>query len=55
MHPAFNLIERLCEVPDGEALTETPTPFVAPPVMFTSSVLVVFSLICRCVGRQLVY
>jgi hypothetical protein len=54
VHPAFNLIERLCEVPDGEALTETPTPFVAPPVTLTSGVLVVVSLVCGCVGRQLV-
>jgi hypothetical protein len=30
MHMAFNLVERLCEVPYGEALTETPTPFVTP-------------------------
>jgi hypothetical protein len=29
MHPAFNLVKRLYEVPYGEALTETPTPFVA--------------------------
>jgi CBS-domain-containing membrane protein len=54
VHPAFNLIERLCEVLDGEALTETPTPFVAPPVTLTSGVLVVVGLVCGCVGRQLV-
>jgi hypothetical protein len=54
MHPAFNLVECLCEVPYGEALTETSTPLVAPPVMLTSSVLVVAGLICGCVGRQLV-
>jgi hypothetical protein len=40
--------------PDGEALTEMPTLFVAPPVMLTSGVLVVVGLVCGCVGRQLV-
>jgi hypothetical protein len=54
MHPAFNLIERLCEVPYGEALTETPTPFLAPPVTLTSGVLVIVGLVCGCIGRQLV-
>jgi hypothetical protein len=54
MHPAFNLVERLCEVPYGEALTETPMPFVTPPVALTSGVLVVVGFICGCVGRQLV-
>jgi hypothetical protein len=54
MHPAFNLVERLYEVPNGEALTETPTPFVAPPVTLTLGVLVVVGLIYGCVGRQLV-
>jgi hypothetical protein len=54
VHPAFNLIEHHCEVPDGEALRETPTPFVAPPVALTSGVLVIVGLICGCVGRQLV-
>jgi hypothetical protein len=54
VHPAFNLIECLCEVPDGEALTETPTSSVAPPITLTSGVLVVVSLVCGCVCRQLV-
>jgi hypothetical protein len=54
MHPTFNLVERLCEVPYGEALTETPTSFVAPPVTLTSGVLVVVGLVCGCIGRQLV-
>jgi hypothetical protein len=52
MHPTFNLVEHLCEIPYGEALTETPTPFVAPPVTLTSGVLVVVGLICGCIGRQ---
>jgi hypothetical protein len=54
MHPAFNLVEHLCEVLYGEALKETPTPFVAPSVTLTSGVLVVVGLVCGCVGRQLV-
>jgi hypothetical protein len=54
MHPAFNLIKCLCEVPYGEALTETSTPFVTLPVELTSGVLVVASFICGCIGRQLV-
>jgi hypothetical protein len=54
VHPAFNLIERLCEVPYGEALTKTPTLFVAPLVTLTSGVLVIVGLVCGCVSRQLV-
>jgi hypothetical protein len=54
MHPAFNLVEHLCEVPYGEALTETSTPFVALLVTLTSGVLIVIGLICGCVGRQLI-
>jgi hypothetical protein len=54
MHPAFNLVERLCEVPYGETLMETPTPFVALPVTLTSGVPVVAGFVCGCVGRQLV-
>jgi hypothetical protein len=54
MHPAFNLVKRLCEVPYGEALTETPTLFVTLPVALTSGVLVVVGFVCGCVGRQLV-
>jgi hypothetical protein len=55
MHPALNLVERLCEVPYGEALTETPPPFVTPPVALTLGVLVVIGFVCGCVGRQLVF
>jgi hypothetical protein len=54
MHPTFNLVKRLYEVPYGEALTETSTPFVMLPVTLTSGVLVVVGLVCGCVGRQLV-
>jgi CBS-domain-containing membrane protein len=55
MHPAFDLVKFLCEVPYGEALTETSMPFVTLPVALTSSVLVVVGFICGCIGRQLVY
>jgi hypothetical protein len=55
MHPASNLVERLSEVPYGEALTETPTSFIALPVTLTSGVLVIVGFVCGCIGRQLVY
>jgi CBS-domain-containing membrane protein len=55
MHPAFDLVKFLCEVPYGEALTETSMPFVTLPVALTSSVLVVVGFVCGCIGRQLVY
>jgi hypothetical protein len=54
MHPTFNIVERLCEVLYGEALTETPTPFVTPLVALMSGVLVVVDFVCGCVGRKLV-
>jgi hypothetical protein len=54
MHPTFDLVKRLCEVPYGEALTKTPTLFVTLPVALTSGVLVVAGFICGCIGRQLV-
>jgi CBS-domain-containing membrane protein len=54
MHPAFNLVKRLCEVPYGKALTEMSTPFVTLPVTLTSGILVVVGFIYGCVGRQLV-
>jgi hypothetical protein len=54
MHPAFDLVKLLCEVPYGEALTETSTPFVTLPVTLTSGVLVVVGFVCGCIGRQLV-
>jgi hypothetical protein len=54
MHPAFDLLKRLYEVPYGEALTETPTSFATLPVELTSGVLVVAGFVCGCIGRQLV-
>jgi hypothetical protein len=54
VHPVFDLIKCLCEIPYGEALTETSTPFVPLPVALTSGVLVVVGFVGGCVGRQLV-
>jgi hypothetical protein len=54
MHSAFDLVKRLCEVPYGEALTETSTPFITLPIALTSGVLVVVGFVCGCIGRQLV-
>jgi hypothetical protein len=54
MHPAFDLVKRLYEVPYGEALTETSTPFVTLPVTLMSGVLVVAGFVCGCIGRQFV-
>jgi hypothetical protein len=54
MHPAFNLVESLCEVPYGEVLTETPTLFVALHVTLMSGVPVVVGFVYGCIGRQLV-
>jgi hypothetical protein len=54
MHPTFNLVKPLYEVPYGEALTETSMPFVALPVTLTSGISVVAGFVCGCVGRQLV-
>jgi hypothetical protein len=54
MHPAFDLVKHLCEVPYGEALMETSTSFVTLLVALTSGVLVVAGFFCGCIGRQLV-
>jgi hypothetical protein len=54
MHPSFDLVKCLCEVPYREALTETSTPFITLPVALTSGVLVVAGFFCGCIGRQLV-
>jgi hypothetical protein len=53
VHPIFDLIKCLCEIPYWEALTETSTSFVPLPVVLTSGVLVVGGFISRCIGRQL--
>jgi hypothetical protein len=54
VHPVFDLVKCFREVPYGEALTETSTPFVPLPVALTSSALVITGFIYGCVGRQLV-
>jgi hypothetical protein len=54
MHPTFDLVKCLCEVPYVEALTETSKPFVTLPVALTSGILVVAGFVCGCIGRQLV-
>jgi hypothetical protein len=41
VHPVFDLIKGLCEIPYGEGFTETSTSFVSLPVALTSGVLVV--------------
>jgi hypothetical protein len=55
VHPAFDLVKCLCEVPYGEALKETSTSFVPLPIALMLGVLVVAGFIRGCVGRQLVY
>jgi hypothetical protein len=54
VHPVFDLIKFLCEIPYVEGFTETSTLFVPLPVALTSSVLVVVGFIRGCIGRQLV-
>jgi hypothetical protein len=54
VHPAFDLIKCLCEIPYREAFTETSTPFVPLSVALTSGVLVIVGFIRGCIGRQLV-
>jgi hypothetical protein len=55
VHPTFDLIKCLCEIPYWEAFTETSTLFVPLPVALTSGALVVVGFIHRCIGKQLVY
>jgi hypothetical protein len=54
VHPAFDLIECLYEIPYREALTEMSTPFISLPVALTSGVLIVVGFVGGCIGRQLV-
>jgi hypothetical protein len=54
VYPALDSLESFCEVADGEAVSETPAPFVALSVTLASSVPVGFGLIRGCFGRQLV-
>jgi hypothetical protein len=54
VHPAFDLVKGLCEIPYGEVLTETSTPFVPLPIALTLGVLVVVGFIRGCIDKQLV-
>jgi hypothetical protein len=54
VYPALDGLESFCEVADGEAVSETPAPFVALFVTLPSSVSVGVSLIHGCFNRQLV-
>jgi hypothetical protein len=54
VHPAFDLIKFLCEIPYREGFTETSTPLIPLSVALTSGVLVVVGFIRRCIGTQLV-
>jgi hypothetical protein len=48
------LVESLCEVADGEAVSKTPASFVPLSVTLASSVPVGVGLIRGCFSRQLV-
>jgi hypothetical protein len=50
MHPVGYLIQSLIEVPDGESFPEMSASISLFPVAVASSVLVVGSLVWRCVG-----
>jgi hypothetical protein len=54
VHPVFDLVKGLCEIPYGEGITEMSTSFVPLPVALTSGALVVVGFISGCIGRQLV-
>jgi hypothetical protein len=54
VHPAFDLVKGLCEIPYGEVLTETSTPFIPLPIALTLGVLVVVGFIRGCIDKQLV-
>jgi hypothetical protein len=55
VYSALDRLESFHKVADGEVVSETPAPFVAHSVTFTSSVPVGGGLVCRCISRQLVY
>jgi hypothetical protein len=48
VYPALDLFEGLCEVADGEVVSETPAPFVPLSITLTSNVPVGVSFIRRC-------
>jgi hypothetical protein len=53
VYSALDRLESFRKVADGEVVSETPAPFVALPVMLTSSIPVSGGLVCMCVSRQL--
>jgi hypothetical protein len=52
VYPALDGLKSFCEVADGEVVSQTPAPFVAPSV--TSSVPIGVGLIRGCFSRQLI-
>jgi hypothetical protein len=54
VHPAFDLVEGLCEISYGKVLTETSTPFIPLPIALMSGILVVVGFVRWCIGRQLI-
>jgi hypothetical protein len=54
VYPALDRLESFRKVADGEVVSEPPASFAALPVAFALSVPVGDSLICGCIGRQLV-
>jgi hypothetical protein len=54
VYSALDGFESLCEVADGEVVSEMPASFVAPSVTLTLSVPVGVGLIRGCFSRQLV-
>jgi hypothetical protein len=54
VYSALDGFESFCEVADGEVVSKTPAPFVAPSVTLTSSAPVGVGIIRGCFSRQLV-
>jgi hypothetical protein len=54
VHSAFDLVEGFREVTDGKGLVKTSAPFIPLSVALTSGVPVSVSLVCECIGRQLI-
>jgi hypothetical protein len=55
VYSALDCFKSFRKVADGEVVSELSVSFVALPVALSSSVPVGGGLVCRCVGRQLVY
>jgi hypothetical protein len=54
VHPAGDLFESLCEIPNREGFPEMSASFIALPGELTSGVLIVVGFISRCIVRQLI-